>query len=178
MCNGSGNALDRRVQCTSIALIVVGAIGCVQFLGYELVYGIFGGASGVMSIVAGSMPLCCMTERSRLPILRGSTGIVVACSALDGIAITWQVLFLIGVNEAADDLGGWTAFLNAWLGVALGISVVSLLTHVAGAHVLCSAVGRANAAARDVELAAVTVTPTTVRRQQPRSPWRREEGRS
>lgn len=145
--------LDGRLRCTCVALILVGAVGCAQFLSYQLIYGVFGGISGILSIVAGSMPLCCMKDATRAPILRASLGTTVACLSCDGTAVAWQIFLLVGVNEASDELGGWTGFLNAWVGVALGISLVSLATHAAATRVLCTALASGGAASADAEAA-------------------------
>lgn len=135
----SSTVLDRGLHCTCLCLIIFGAIDLAQFLSYQLLYGIFGGVSGVLGVIAGSIPLCCMTDVTRRSSLTASLGLSIACIVLDLLAITWQILVIVGVNSASLD-EGWASFLNTWVGVALAFSVISLLIHSTGVIVFLNAI--------------------------------------
>jgi hypothetical protein len=168
MCNDAGLSQQANDgKCWGIVCLVFGILGCLSFIG-----GNAGGVGGVLSIIAGSMPLCCLKPDNMSCIFTASFALILIAAILDavgailaislitatdsGISVACQTCYdQYGTSSSLCDLtcnlgASVGDFLRTWAFVVIGISAVLFLLHGISAYKFWKARGPAAGAGNSV----------------------------
>jgi len=131
MCNCNDPNLPTEANAAKgwcIASLVIGIIGCINFLGGT--NGLLGGVGGLLMIVAGAMPICCIKSEKGTGgnagcIYKGSFACLLLAAILEVVCIAMIGIALSAVNEVdVNGLNKLRDFALTILYIAVGITAI------------------------------------------------------
>ena len=99
------NAQQNAARCWAIVALIFGCISLLPFL--TGLAGVAAGLGGVLAIVAGSMPLCCLTPENAKGLFKGSFVLSLLAVALHAVSIGLTAFFLTQISDSRG-----SAFIN------------------------------------------------------------------
>jgi hypothetical protein len=150
-------------KCWGIVCLVFGIIELLSFFGGN----VGGGVAGIFSIIAGSMPLCCLKPDNTKCIFMASAIIMIPVCILDivGAALAGALIGTFGdvaslcadtcnqvyspgslLSQCLSGCGATNAvvstasdFVNTWAYVVIAICIIMIMLHIAATVFFCKA---------------------------------------